>query len=83
VTNSKARPTSKVIKVLITAKMIAQAMDSGKFNSHRELVEAVFKEKHYAVTSHAALMYFELRDGGNRPAGFIIEGIPGISVASI
>lgn len=79
-TKSKGNPTKKYIKVLVTTRMIAEAMDSGKYSSHREYVEALFKQKNYVVTSHPSLMYFELRDGGNRPSGFIIEGLPGISI---
>jgi hypothetical protein len=68
------------IKIQISLALMEYSRDVLRMTTHRELVEREFLKKDYVVTDHLALQYFELRDNGNRPAGFIVEGIPGISV---
>jgi hypothetical protein len=68
------------IKVQISLRMMERARDIERVKTHRELVEREFLKRDYVVTDHLALQYFELRDNGNRPAGFVVEGVPGVSV---
>lgn len=79
--NTKLRKGPKFIKIIITKRMLVAALDSGQYDNHRQVVEREFLlQKDYVVTSHEALRYFAIVDNGNRPNGFIIEGIVGVSV---
>ena len=75
-----SKPAPMFIKIQISLALMEYSRDVLRMTTHRELVEREFLKKDYVVTDHLALQYFELRDNGNRPAGFIVEGIPGISV---
>lgn len=79
--NTKLRKGPKFVKIVITKRMLVQALDSGQYDNHRQVVEREFMlQKNYRVTNHEALRYFACVDNGNRPNGFIIEGIVGVSV---